>query len=75
MPKSQSIQRVLAQAKEKEKRYDWLGAVEFHKKALVQVLEQKGFLKAGEIEERIGYCFHGLLCKRKAEKSSKKGCG
>ena len=58
MPKSQSVQRVLAQAKDKEKRYDWLGAVEFHKKALGQVLEQKDFLKAGEIEERIGYCFH-----------------
>jgi len=58
MPKSQSVQRVLVQAKEKEKRYDWLGAVEFHKKALGQVLKQKDFLKAGEIEERIGYCFH-----------------
>ena len=58
MSKSQSVQRVLAQAKEKEKRYDWVGAVEFHKKALGQMLKQRDLWKAGEIEERIGYCFH-----------------
>ena len=58
MSKSQSIQRILAQAKEKEKRYEWLGAVELHKKALGQVLKQKDFLKAGDIQERIGHCLH-----------------
>jgi hypothetical protein len=50
------IQRFQAQAKEKE-RYDWLGAVELHSKALTQVLKQKDFLKAAEIREQMGFCF------------------
>jgi hypothetical protein len=52
------VARFLAQAEEKEKTYDWLGAAEFHKKALAQVLKQEEFLKAGEVEERIGYCLY-----------------
>ncbi len=36
---------------------DWLGAVEFHKKAVNQALKQQDVLKAGDIQERIGYCF------------------
>ena len=52
------VPRFLAQVEEKEKTYDWLGAVKFYKKALAQVLKQKDFLKAGEVQERIGYCFH-----------------
>ncbi len=57
MSKSQYSKHILAQAKKKEK-YDWLGAVEFYKKALNHVLKQKDFLKAGDIGERIGYCFY-----------------
>lgn len=58
MPKRQSIEHVLAQAEGKEKEYDWLGAVELHKKALNQALKARNLWKAGEIRERIGYCFH-----------------
>ncbi len=58
MSKNRSLQHVLAQAKEKEKKYDWLRAVEFYGEAQTGVVEQKDFLKAGEIQERIGFCFH-----------------
>ncbi len=58
MSKNRSLQRILAQAKKKEKKYDWLSAVGFYDKALTNVLKQKDFLKTGEIHERIGYCFY-----------------
>ncbi|MFX1554962.1 MAG: hypothetical protein ACFFBV_13625 [Promethearchaeota archaeon] len=58
MSKSESIQSLLAQAKEKEKKYEWLDAAELHKKTLSQVLKQKDFLKTGDIQERIGHCLH-----------------
>jgi len=74
MPKSQSIQRILAQAKKKEKRHDWLGAVEFHKKALGQVLKQKDLLKAGGVQERIGYCFHRGAMQAKSQQEFRARC-
>lgn len=58
MSESQRPRRILAQAKEKEKEYNWLGAIEFYEKDLDRVLKQKDFLEAGEIEERIGHCFY-----------------
>jgi tetratricopeptide (TPR) repeat protein len=73
MSESQSIQRILAQAKEEEKRYDWLGAVEFHKKALGQMLKQEDFLKAGEAEERIGYCFHRAAFQAESQEEFRQG--
>jgi len=74
MPESQSLQRILAQAKKKEKRYDWLGAVEFHKKALDQVLKQKDLLKAGGVQERIGYCFHRGAMQAKSQQEFRGRC-
>jgi hypothetical protein len=58
MSDNQSLQRFLGKAKEKESRYDWLSAVESHRKALHLILKQKSFLEAGKVQERIGYCFH-----------------
>ena len=58
MSRSQSIQRLLTQAKEKEKKHDWLGAAELHEEASDRVRRQEDFLKAGDIQERIGYCFY-----------------
>ncbi len=58
MSEDRSLQRVLAQAKEKEKKYNWLRAIESYDKAQTNVLKQKDFLKAGRIQERIGFCFH-----------------
>jgi len=52
-----SVDTFLSQAGEREKQYDWLGAAEFCRKALGLVSEAD-FLKTGEIQEKIGYCFH-----------------
>jgi KaiC/GvpD/RAD55 family RecA-like ATPase len=57
MSQRQSLPRILFQAKEREKKYDWLQAVESYNEALNGVLKQKNFQKAGEIQERIGFCF------------------
>ena len=48
---------LLSQAQEKEKEYDWLGAAEFHRKALDQ-MSKTAFSKIGEVQEKIGHCFH-----------------
>ena len=56
----------LARAREKEKRYDWTAAVEFHEKALGHSLQQRDLLRAGEIAERIGYCFHRAAMQAKS---------
>ncbi|MCJ7613860.1 hypothetical protein MUO71_03735, partial [Candidatus Bathyarchaeota archaeon] len=45
----------LDKAKELEKKYDWLGAVDFYEQASSLVSEN--FLKAAELRERIGFCF------------------
>lgn len=57
MSQRRSSLRVLAQAREREKKYDWLQAVESYNEAQTSVLKQKNFQKAGEIQERIGFCF------------------
>ncbi len=56
MSEHRSILRVLAQGDDKEKRYDWLGAVDFYVKAQTTLLKHENFQKAGEIQERIGFC-------------------
>ena len=46
---------LLEKAKELEKRYNWLDAVDFYEQAYSLV--SKDFLKAAELQERIGFCF------------------
>ena len=58
MSKSQPLEYILAQAKEREKKYDWLGAVEFYEKASSLAQKKKGFRKIAEIQEKIGFCFY-----------------
>jgi len=57
MSERQNLEHILGQAKEQEKRYEWLGAVDFHKKALSSALGSQDFLRAGEIVSRIGFCY------------------
>jgi len=52
-----NVESILSQIGKQEKEYDWLGAVESYRKALVLVPE-RDFLKLGEIHEKIGNCFH-----------------
>jgi len=51
------LETILSQAREREREYDWLGAVGSYQKALGLVSEQD-FLKIGEIYEGLGYAFH-----------------
>ena len=58
MSRSQSLESILAQVKEKKNKYDWLGAVRFYRKCIDHVLKQKDLLEAGRIREAIGYCLY-----------------
>ncbi len=58
MSKRLSLEGLLAQAKEEEKKYDWPASVNFHKKALRLATKSEDFWKAGEIQERVGYCLY-----------------
>jgi tetratricopeptide (TPR) repeat protein/KaiC/GvpD/RAD55 family RecA-like ATPase len=55
---SQNLESLLVQAKEQEEKYEWLVAVGLHKKAMNIALGLKDFLRAGEIEAHIGFCYH-----------------
>jgi KaiC/GvpD/RAD55 family RecA-like ATPase/tetratricopeptide (TPR) repeat protein len=54
MSELQSLDAVLAQAAEQEKKYDWLNAILSYNQALGLVPEQDSF-KLGEISERLGF--------------------
>ena len=71
MSKGQILQCILAQAEEKEKEYDWLHAIVFYKKALDQTLKQREFSKAGEIQERIGFCLHRAAMQAESQEEFK----
>lgn len=54
MSDASGAEAVLIQAEEQEKEYNWLGAVESYKKALVLFSEQDAFSR-GDTYERMGY--------------------
>ncbi len=68
MSKDQSLQHVLAQAEKREKKYEWLRAVESYGEAQACVVKRKDSLRAGEIQERIGFCFHRSAMQAKTQK-------
>ena len=51
------MEALLAHAEEKEKEFDWMGAVPFYEKTLSLALKQKNFLKTGEVQDKMGFCF------------------
>jgi len=71
MVKSKALQRVLSQAREKEKEYNWLGAVELHKQAFDIAFKLRELLEAGNIEEKIGFCFHRAAMQAKNQEEFK----
>jgi hypothetical protein len=52
-----SLDESLVQAETQEKQYEWLQAVKSYDAAKARVLEHENFQKAGDIQERIGFCF------------------
>jgi len=65
MPKTEPTD-LLALAREKEKKYNWVAAVEFHEKIVGNSLQKEDFLEAGEAAERVGYCFHRAAMQAKS---------
>jgi len=57
MPESGDTESNLVLARDREKDYDWIGAINFYEKALNSTLGSRDFLKSGEIGERIGFCY------------------
>ncbi|MGD9131413.1 MAG: ATPase domain-containing protein [Candidatus Bathyarchaeota archaeon] len=55
MPKK--LEPLLEKAKELEKKYEWLQAAELYKKASKILFEEKDFVNAAELAERLGYCY------------------
>jgi len=67
MSKSQRLKNILDRAKGKEKRYDWLEAAELYGQAL-SVMVKADFLRKGEIQQRIGYCYYRAAFQAKVRK-------
>jgi len=59
-----SVEQILGKAAEREREYDWLGAAEFYKKALVSETDS---LEMGQIQERIGYAFYRAAMQTKTK--------
>jgi len=57
MSNTPSDEAILSLAIERERDYDWLGAIDFYGKALAFVSETD-FLKMGKVQERMGYAFY-----------------
>jgi len=57
MSRREKVEETLCRATEREKAYDWVKAATFYEQASPMV-GKKDFLKKGEVQKRIGYCFH-----------------
>ena len=68
MSKSQKPGAILDEARQREKEYDWIAAATFYKKRLDVALEFTELLKAGELYQKIGFCY-----RRAAMQASDKG--
>jgi len=72
MAGSLSPEHILAKAEQKEREYDWLVAVGPYENAQSYYLSQKDYLRAGEIQERIGLCLHRAAMQSKSRSEFKK---
>ena len=52
-----NFESLLDKAKELEKKYEWLQAIEYYKKGSSLVLESNELTKIAELQEKIGFCF------------------
>jgi tetratricopeptide (TPR) repeat protein len=58
LPERHGCDEWSTRAKEKEKRCDWFSAAVDYRKSVGVHLAAKNFLRAGEVQERIGLCLH-----------------
>jgi len=71
MPKEGSLKSLLKRAENREKKYDWLKAVALYEQGLGMV-GKDDFSKKGEIQEKIGYCFHRAAFQAEAQEEFRK---
>jgi len=57
MSHRQKLQETFGKAQVLEKKYDWVKATVLYEQAL-HMVGKRDFLRKGEIQERIGYCFY-----------------
>jgi len=57
MSEALDVEAILGQARDQERAYDWIRAVESYKKAQGLVSETD-FLKMGQVQERVGYALY-----------------
>ena len=67
-----TLESFLNQAKEKEKKYEWLQATEFYKKAFDQKSMTRDVFKATELQEKLGYCYFRAALQAKQPEQSRK---
>ncbi len=65
-------EEIFSKAKALEQEYNWLEAADLYEQALLAV-ETNDFLKKGEIEERIGLCFHRAAFQAESKEELRKG--
>ncbi|MFX0212206.1 MAG: hypothetical protein ACFFDT_39905, partial [Candidatus Hodarchaeota archaeon] len=66
------MESLLKKAKELEKKYEWLQATECYRKATDLVLVEKHFLKAADLHDQMGFCFHKAALQAKTNTEFKK---
>ena len=71
VPKRQTT-HPLAPALDTEKKCNWIAAINFHQKTLDDTLQQDDLLKAGELAERICYCYYRIAMQEKSQGEFKK---
>ena len=67
-----NLQSLLYKAEELEEKYDWLQASDFYRKAKSLALNQKDLIKAANLHEKMGFCFHRAAFQAKNNNDFKK---
>jgi len=70
MSRSEKVEVALGKAEELEKEYDWAKAADRYKQG-VGAIGKKDFFRKGEIQERIGYCFHRAAMQAESQEEFK----
>ncbi len=70
MSSRENVEEFLGKAGVLEKKYNWIKAAELYEQVL-DAIGKKEFLKKGQIQEKIGFCFHRAAFQVKSEKEFK----
>jgi len=58
MPRDHTLKSIVAEAKRREREYDWLHASKLYARAGAAESKKEDFRKAGDFQEKIGICFY-----------------